>query len=167
MPSSLLLLIIHTRACPYVHAHTMHCEPVCTSAHTHISTSRCCTALKHTKGRQRGAPPVQEPCSIKVAVKVKVQSLSHVLLFVTPWTVSTRLLHSWDFPGKSTGVGCHFLLQGIFLTQGLILGLLHCGQTLYHLKVEEKSQIFIFLMTLLLIILLYMYYLSCCQCVSE
>ena len=25
----------------------------------------------------------------------------------------------WDFPGKKTGVGCHFLLQGIFLTQGL------------------------------------------------
>ena len=23
----------------------------------------------------------------------------------------SRLLHSWDFPGKSTGVGCHFLLQ--------------------------------------------------------
>ena len=24
----------------------------------------------------------------------------------------TRLLCPWDFPGKSTGVGCHFLLQG-------------------------------------------------------
>ena len=31
---------------------------------------------------------------------------------------STRLLCPWDFPGKSTGVGYHFLLQGIFLTQG-------------------------------------------------
>ena len=30
------------------------------------------------------------------------------------------------FPGKNTGVGCHFLLQGIFLTQGWNLGLLHC-----------------------------------------
>ena len=29
----------------------------------------------------------------------------------------TRLLRPWDFPGKSTGVGCHLLLQGIFLTQ--------------------------------------------------
>ena len=37
----------------------------------------------------------------------------------TPWTVAyTRLLHPWDFPGKSTRVGCHFLLQGIFPTQG-------------------------------------------------
>ena len=29
----------------------------------------------------------------------------------------TMLLHPWDFPGKSTGVGCHFLLHRIFLTQ--------------------------------------------------
>ena len=29
-----------------------------------------------------------------------------------------RLLCPWDFPGKNTGAGCHFLLQGIFLTQG-------------------------------------------------
>ena len=37
----------------------------------------------------------------------------------------TKLLHPWDFPGKSTGVGCHFLLQRIFLTQGSNPGLLH------------------------------------------
>ena len=30
-----------------------------------------------------------------------------------------RLLHPWDSPGKNTGVGCHTLLQGIFLTQEL------------------------------------------------
>ena len=38
----------------------------------------------------------------------------------------TTLLNPWDFPGKSTGMGCHFLLQGIFLTQGSNPGLLHC-----------------------------------------
>ena len=27
-------------------------------------------------------------------------------LLATPWTAATRLLRSWDFPGKSTGVGC-------------------------------------------------------------
>ena len=32
---------------------------------------------------------------------------------------------------KSIGENCHFLLQGIFLTQGLNLGLLHCRQILY------------------------------------
>ena len=36
-----------------------------------------------------------------------------------------RLLCPWDFPGENTGVGKHFLLQGISRTQGLDLGLLH------------------------------------------
>ena len=39
-----------------------------------------------------------------------------------------------DSPGKNTGVGCHFLLQGIFLTQGLNLGLQHCRQIFYPLS---------------------------------
>ena len=38
--------------------------------------------------------------------KVKVKSLSRVRPSATP----SRLLHPWDFPGKSTGVGCHCLL---------------------------------------------------------
>ena len=33
---------------------------------------------------------------------------------------AARLLCPWNFPGKNTGVGCHFLLQGIFPTQGSI-----------------------------------------------
>ena len=37
---------------------------------------------------------------------------------------STRLLCPWDFLGKNTGVGCHFLLQGFFPIQGLNLHLL-------------------------------------------
>ena len=40
-----------------------------------------------------------------------------------------RLLCAWDFPGKNSGVGCHFLLQGIFLTQGSNPCLLHCRQS--------------------------------------
>ena len=51
------------------------------------------------------------------------QSLSHVQLFAAPRTVA--FLCPWDFPGKNTGVGCRFLLQGIFLTQGLNPRLLH------------------------------------------
>ena len=45
--------------------------------------------------------------------------LSRVQLFATPWTVAARLLCPWDSPGKNTAVGGHFLLQGIFPTQGL------------------------------------------------
>ena len=45
--------------------------------------------------------------------------------FGTPWTVALRLLCPQYSPGKNTGVGCHFLLQGIFPTQGLNSGLLY------------------------------------------
>ena len=37
----------------------------------------------------------------------------------------TRLLCPWEFPGKNTGMGCHFLLQIIFLTKSSNPGCLH------------------------------------------
>ena len=46
--------------------------------------------------------------------------------FLTLWSVQrARLLCPWDFPGKNIGVDCHFLLQGIFPTQGSNTLLLH------------------------------------------
>ena len=39
-----------------------------------------------------------------------------------------------DSSGKNTGVGCHALHQGIFLTQESNPGLQHCGQMLYRLR---------------------------------
>ena len=53
----------------------------------------------------------------------------------------TRLLRPWDSLGKNTGVGCHFLLQEIFPTQGLNPGLPHCRQTLYHLSHQGSHPI--------------------------
>ena len=65
----------------------------------------------------------------------EVNWLSRVRLFVTPWTVAcTKSLRPWEFLGKSTRVGCRFLLQGIFPTQGSNPGLPHCRQTLYCLS---------------------------------
>ena len=55
----------------------------------------------------------------------------------TPRTVAHQCSLSMDFPGKNTGVGCHFLLQGIFPAQGLKLYLwclLHCWCILYPLS---------------------------------
>ena len=43
---------------------------------------------------------------------------------------------------KILGVGCHSVLQGIFLTQGLNPGLLHCRQILYHLS-HQGSSVFV------------------------
>ena len=51
------------------------------------------------------------------------------------------LLCPWDSPGKNTGVGCHFLLQGIFLTQRLNPGLPHCSQILYHLSQQGSPKV--------------------------
>ena len=42
---------------------------------------------------------------------------------------------------KNTGVGCHFLLQGILLTQGSNSGLLHCRHILYHLSYEGSPNL--------------------------
>ena len=50
-------------------------------------------------------------------------------------------LHPWDFPGKNTGVGCHFLLQEIFPTQGLNPGLPHCRQMLYCLSHQVSPKV--------------------------
>ena len=59
---------------------------------------------------------------------------------------STRLLCPWDFPGKNAGTGFHFLLQRIFLTQGLNPHLLHLlhrqadSLPLHHLGSHFTSQ---------------------------
>ena len=61
---------------------------------------------------------------------------SHVSLWPHgPWLA--RLLCQWDFPGKNTGVSCHFLLQRIFPTQESNLPLLQCRWILYHWATGE------------------------------
>ena len=55
------------------------------------------------------------------------ENISHLVTssFLRPHGLQpTGLLRLWDFPDKNTGVGCHFLLQGIFPTQGSDLRLL-------------------------------------------
>ena len=54
--------------------------------------------------------------------------LSHSVISYCLWPHGLkpfRLLCPWDFPGKDTRMGCHFLPQGIFLTQGSNMCLLH------------------------------------------
>ena len=45
---------------------------------------------------------------------------------------------SWNSPGQNTGVGSLSLLQGVFPTQGLNPGDLHCGWILYQLNYKER-----------------------------
>ena len=70
---------------------------------------------KHSSDEQ------EYPCNMFVCV---LSRFRHVLCD----PMGCRLLCRWDSPGKNIGVGCHFLLQGIFPTQGSnphLLGLLH------------------------------------------
>ena len=68
--------------------------------------------------------------------------LSCAQLFVSPQTVASQALCPWDSPGENPGVGCHALVQGIFLTQGAnphLLWLLHCRQVLYCWTTREAT----------------------------
>ena len=73
----------------------------------------------------KGGPPGSKGPHPEVKVlhsEVKVlHSEVKVLCCVEP---GSSALEIWNFPGKNTGAGCYFLLQGIFLTQGLKLRLL-------------------------------------------
>ena len=108
-PSGISFLFIHSQTAGL----TLRLEVgiVCRLAHSHVqrrSVNRC------------------SPRAVAVLYFAKVAE-SH-------GAQPIRLLYPWDFPGENTGVGCHVLLQGIFLTRGLNLGLLHCRRTLYPLS---------------------------------
>ena len=66
--------------------------------------------------------------------KKRCQLPSRILLFEYRRPQTTMVLCPWDFPGKNTRVGSHFLLQRIFLTQGSNPGLPYYGQILNHLS---------------------------------
>ena len=69
-----------------------------------------------------------------LSVVVVVELLSRVQLLRSHGQRSLAGYSPWDSPGKNTRVGYHFLLQGIFPTQRLNLGILHCRQILYQLS---------------------------------
>jgi len=70
-------------------------------------------------------------------VKVKVVQLYLTLCDLIDYS-------PWNSPGQNTGVGNRFLLQGIFPTQGLNPGLLHCRQILYQLSHQGSLYIYIY-----------------------
>ena len=74
---------------------------------------------------------LQSPLDCKEIKWSEVKSLSCVWLFETLWTVAYQASPSKGFSRQEYwGVGCHCLLQGIFLTQGSNPGLPHWRQTL-------------------------------------
>ena len=57
--------------------------------------------------------------------QIRAQLLSRVQLFVTPWAVAHQVPLCMGFSMQDDGVGCHFLLHGIFMIQELNPCLLH------------------------------------------
>ena len=92
-----------------------------------MSVALLCFSLQRYKGggsRERGkkVETTKAPVGLtflRCACSVESDSLQPYGLW------PARLLCPWDFPGKNTEMGCHFLLQGIFPTQGWNLPLLH------------------------------------------
>ena len=76
---------------------------------------------------------LQEMVGVTLLVKVLVDQSCLTLCDPMDYSPSGSSVHG-DSPSKNAGVGCHFLLQGIFCTQGSNLGLLHCRQMLSHLS---------------------------------
>ena len=105
----------------YIHIHTH------THTHTHLekaedakSLQSCPTLCDPIDGSPPGfrVPGILQARTLEwVAIsfsnawKWKVKPLSRVRLYRPHGLQPTRLLHPLDFPGKSTGVGCHCLLQ--------------------------------------------------------
>ena len=84
-------------------------------------------------------PPETITTSLISYVCVHAKS-PHSCLTLQPYGLQpARLVCSWVSPGKNNKVGCHFLLQGIFPTQGLNPGLPHCRQILYRLSQQGRN----------------------------
>ena len=80
----------------------------------------------------------------EVASISSVLVLSHVQIFVILWTVAHQAPLSTGFFRQEYWGGLHFLLQGIFLTQGSnlhLLCLLHCRQILHQLSHKGSPRI--------------------------
>ena len=74
------------------------------------------------------------PFQIEEAWKKKIIQLCLTLCYPIEYS-------PWNSPGQDAGVGSHSLLQGIFPTQGLNPGLLHCRQILYQLSHQGSPRV--------------------------
>ena len=100
----------------------------------HIQVHKCGL---HTLSLKIHPINILQFANFSLYTKVKVLLIQLCPTLCDPIDCSLPVLCPWDSPGKNTGVGCHFLLQGIFLTQGSNPGLLHCRWALYHLSPRE------------------------------
>ena len=80
-----------------------------------------------SNSQHTGATRVEKWMETMLCISVYIYPIMHVCSVAKhcPTLQPARQLCLWDFPGKNTGVGCHFLLQKMFLTQRSNPCLLH------------------------------------------
>ena len=100
------------------------------------------TVTKKTKGKELVHKKVGSEHWLPIGTVLLLFSPCRVQLFCKPMDCSLPGSSLWDFPGKNAGVGRHFLLQGIFPTQGLNPHILHCRQILYHWAALATLELF-------------------------
>ena len=131
----------------FIPARAAHCQLGSVAADSHTSWLLGNKQKKKTRKKEIQLIKSQNHYELTSLNYSQVMILSKELAWKWKWSCSvvsdslrphglqtTRLLRTWDFPGKSARVDCHFLLQGIFPTQESNMGLPHCRQTLYRLS---------------------------------
>ena len=117
----------------------LHCLPELAQTYVH----RVSDAIQPSHHLSPPSPPVlslsqHQGLSSELALCISI-ICSVVSKYLQPHGLKlTSLLCPWGFPAKNTGVGCHFLLWGIFPTQGSNSGLLHCRLPSEPPKLKQK-----------------------------
>ena len=100
----------------------------------------CRDSIKMESGKDSSGLPFMVSQVALVVKKVhEVAQLCPTLWDPMDCSLPGSFLNPWNFPGQNTGVGYHFLLQGIFPTQGSNPGLPHCRHTPYHLSYQGST----------------------------
>ena len=110
----------------------------------HLSLARCLARACHILNRTHISPlSLSHQFSSPKGRRSKVKAFRSVTSdSETPCSVAHQAPLSMEFSRQEYWSGCHSLLQGIFSTQGLNRSLLHCRQTLYHLR-HQGSPVFL------------------------
>ena len=109
-----------------------------------LFTFLCSQDLNLAKVTRQWNSSFSHTISLVSCTSNKIPSASPCMCVLTCFSPAQLFLTPWDSPGKNTGVGCHALLQEIFLTQGwnlCLLPLLHCRRILYCWATRETPLI--------------------------
>ena len=94
---------------------------------THSFSNACMHAKSHYSSLPWRIPRREawQATVHRVAQSDTSKATQHACMLSMHGLQPPRLLYPWNFAGKTTGVGCHFILQKIFLNQGSNPSLLH------------------------------------------